>query len=72
MSIPQTNYQVIVGNIGTVYDGPEKQTAQWEYEAFIAGSESGVGRCGGEDVTLMKDGDIEAEFYGTITRSESD
>ena len=55
-------YQVIVGNVGTVYSGPSKRMARREYTAYVRISKAGVGRAGDENVTLMTDEDILDEF----------
>lgn len=49
----KTEYQVIVGNVGTVYSGKNKVKAEKTYDTYKAISIAGVGRAGGEDVTLM-------------------
>lgn len=50
-------YQVIVGNIGTVYDGADEAQAESKYTEYVKQSESGQGRAGGERVTIMADGE---------------
>lgn len=47
------NFRVIVGNIGTVYDGASKRDAIREYNEYVDISLSGYGRAGGEAVTLI-------------------
>lgn len=47
------NYQVVVGNVGTVYDGPNKKRAESEFNAYKAISLTGKGRAGGGDVTIL-------------------
>jgi hypothetical protein len=54
-------YQVIVGNIGTVYDGNDKQQAILSYQDYQAISLYGPGRGTDEPVTLMEDGEPIAE-----------
>jgi hypothetical protein len=52
-------YQVIVGNVGTVYDGDDKEQALREYRECVSISkESEVGRMADEEVTLFEDGEI--------------
>ena len=51
-------YEVIVGNIGSVYQGTDAEEAQRKFSVYVKQSESCEGRAGGEEVTLMKDGDI--------------
>ncbi len=63
-----TNYQVIVGNIGTVYDGDSKQEAYKVYSDYVHQSKYCKGRPSGESVTIMVDGEPENEFTGLIDR----
>ena len=51
----KTWYQVIVGNIGEVYDGDNKAEARESYREYYAQSREGYGRAAGESVTLMVD-----------------
>ena len=48
-------WEVIVGNIGSVYCFRNEAGARAEYAEWVATSESGRGRAAGEPVTLMKD-----------------
>ncbi len=61
-------YQVIVGNIGIVYHGNNKTDALNHFEEYKEQSESGVGRAGGENVTLMENGEIVKEFTGKLAQ----
>ena len=54
-------YQVIVGNIGTVYEGKDIIEAVQTYDDYKQQSESGIGRAGGETVTLMDGEDNKIE-----------
>lgn len=58
------NYTVIVGNIGTVYNGGGKKTALKDYREYVEQSKSGRGRAGGESVTLFEDGFVIKEHIG--------
>ena len=58
------NYQVIVGNIGTVYDGSNQTKANGIYDEYVQMSKDNYGRAGGESVTLMEDGEPIAEHFG--------
>lgn len=51
-------YEVIVGNIGTVYRGSDSHLAYIEYEEAVGASQSGYGRAAGEPVTLFEDGEV--------------
>lgn len=57
-----TNYEVIVGNIGTVYSGTDAQQANDAYEIYAAKSQWDVGRAAGESVTLLVNGEIRKEY----------
>lgn len=57
-------YQVIVGNIGTVYDGKGMIEANRTYGDYKRQSQSGIGRAGGESVTLMDNNEIKYEHLG--------
>ena len=59
------DYEVVVGNIGTVYSGGSKTQAAVKYASYVKQSKKGVGRAGGEDVAMFKDGDIVREHGGT-------
>ena len=59
-------WEVIVGNVGSVYVGNSKREAQRTYNRYVASSQTEVGRAGGEDVVLMCNGDISREYVGAI------
>lgn len=52
-----TDWQVVVGNLGTVYNGKDGFVAKREYSAYKKLSEEGYGRAANEPVTLFKDGE---------------
>lgn len=56
------NYQVIVGNIGTVYQGDDEFEAGRIYNDYVELSHSPYGRASNENVTLMADGDIIQDY----------
>ena len=60
-------WQVIVGNIGTVYDGTNGFAAVQAFNRYVAASKAPHGRAGGEDVTLMQGDEIHREHHGTQT-----
>ncbi len=62
----RTNYEVIVGNIGTVYSGSDESTARAQFEYYENDSRTGYGRAGGEDVTLLAGGEIIREHFGRL------
>lgn len=58
-------YDVIVGNIGTVYSGHNRREAERTMRTYIEQSQSNVGRAGGEAVTLMQDSEVAKEYTAT-------
>lgn len=58
-------YEVIVGNVGTVYNGGSKAEATKKFKSYVAVSMENRGRAGGENVTMMCDGEPCAEFFGS-------
>jgi hypothetical protein len=63
---PADKWEVIVGNVGTVYSGSDESAARAKFASYVEISNGGAGRAGGESVTLMKDGDISEEHAGTV------
>lgn len=63
-------FQVIVGNIGTVYSGNNIMQASAKFSAYVKLSKSGNGRAAGEDVTMMHNNEIRQEYVGTIAQSK--
>jgi hypothetical protein len=61
---PRSIYEVIVGNIGTVYTGTSKAEAIKRFNTYVAQSKSLRGRAGGESVTIIKDGEPIKEHFG--------
>ncbi len=56
------HYEVIVSNVGTVYSGTNQRQAIQVYREYLDMVRLSAGRCAGEDVTLMKDDEIEMEY----------
>jgi hypothetical protein len=56
--MPSSNYEVIVGNIGTVYSGSNYEEAEEEYKDYLDASQSPYGKASGEEVTFLKDNEI--------------
>jgi len=54
-------YTVVIGNIGTVYDGDSEAAARTIYASYVRSAQSGVGRAAGEQVTLFGDGEVVEE-----------
>lgn len=65
-------YQVICGNIGTVYDGNDMIAANRDYGEYKRQSISGRGRAGGETVTLFDNDEIWREHIGEQDIAEQD
>ena len=60
-------YEVIVGNVGSVYHGKSRANALKIYQSYVESSKEHAGaRCYGEDVTLLVDGEIEQEHTGHL------
>ena len=59
-------YQVVVRNIGHVYDGNSGKQARAAYSEYVAQSKTGYGRAAGECVTLLYKNEIIAECFGSI------
>jgi hypothetical protein len=57
----QHTYEVIVGNIGSVYVGPNYDEAQRRHDGYVVQSQGGYGRAAGETVIIMRDGEIYLE-----------
>jgi hypothetical protein len=60
--VKASTYEVVVGNIGTVYKGKAKRLALKDYTNYIGQSQSGGGKAAGEPVTLLADDDIIKEY----------
>ena len=56
---PSTEWEVVVGNVGTVYSGPSEEEARAVYSEYEMGR---GGRATGEPVTMMHDGEIVEEY----------
>ena len=59
---PPEHWTVIVGNIGTVYDGSDEAEARLVYNDYINDSKTGIGRAGNEPVTLCGEGEPIEEY----------
>ena len=59
-------YSVIVGNVGEVLTTTNKNEAIKTYGEYKRISIAGVGRAGGEDVTLFCDGEPLYEHFGVL------
>lgn len=61
-------YEVHVSNVGRVLEGRNAFKANSAYHTYVRMSERGYGRCAGEDVTLIRDGEIVKEHVGDDRR----
>ena len=64
-------YEVSVGNIGTVHQGRNLREARRVKAVYVAQSQTGRGRAGGEDVILWKDSEPMEEFTGSLNDWEA-
>ena len=65
--LPKHSYQVIISNIGTVYDDTNKFDAWLTFQDYESDSKNNYGRASNETVTMLKNGEISAE-YNPLTR----
>jgi len=63
-------FQVVVGNVGHVYDGSNWMSACAVYSKYINMSKSNIGRAAGEPVTLFHNGEIKREYFGTLEQQD--
>jgi hypothetical protein len=56
------SYEVIAGNIGTVYRGPDIRKALQVYDVYATDAMQGYGRVGYEPVYLLHGDDVIAEY----------
>ncbi len=57
-------FSVIVGNIGTVYDGDDFNLAERTYDEYVDKSNAKYGRASSEEVILMRNGEVEFHYEG--------
>ena len=60
-------YTVVVGNVGTVYQGDNIHVARAEFAAYKRASRAPFGRASGEFVVLMEDDEIIIEHFGRVS-----
>jgi hypothetical protein len=65
-------YEVLVGNVGSVYRGESRVRAFNEFDAYLEMSLEGRGRAAYEAVTMMCDGEPIMEYIPSNTSSESE
>ena len=54
----ETTWQVVCGNIGTVYSGNDGVKAKERFYEYVDLSKTGCGRAAYEEVVLMQDDEI--------------
>jgi len=60
-----TEYQVIVGNVGTIYRGPSWKLAVRDFQIYAQMSQNlRTAQCYGEDVVLLQDSQVVREHCG--------
>ena len=57
-------YSVVVGNIGTVYQGSNIMAASTTFTRYVKASKAGTGRAAGESAVLMRRGEPWKEHRG--------
>ena len=67
-----TIFEVVVGNIGSVYAGNNYLRASSKFANYTKASKANFGRASGESVVLFHNGEIKKEYVGTLTESECD
>lgn len=66
-----STYEVIVGNVGTVYNGTSRQEAQESYDTYVLRSQEDDGRAAGESVTLLCGDEIVQEYAGSLSQTDN-
>lgn len=61
-------YEVVVGNVGTVYRGSNRRHAEREFRDYVHQSKHAMGRADGESVTIFADGEVVREYVGKVDR----
>ncbi len=52
------HYEILVGNVGKAHETDSEAEARNVFNIYVKRSREWNGRCGGEPVTLMRDGEI--------------
>ena len=66
-----TMHEIIVGNIGCVYYGPDAAEAEKHFEEYRDQSERNYGRAAGENVTWFENNEIRQEYRGTLEENHN-
>jgi hypothetical protein len=70
MKAPCKTFEVIVGNIGTVYSGNNYMQACMKFQEYKSLSMKGVGRASNEPVTIIQGNNIKREHLPPTTEDE--
>ena len=65
-------FEVVVGNIGTVYSGNNFMQASCKFQAYVDRSKQNDGHASGESVVLFHNGEIRHEYVGTLAMSQKE
>lgn len=65
-------FEVVVGNIGTVYVGKDGKMADKKFNLYTVYSKENLGRAAGEDVTLMNNGEIAKKYLAPRREDDTD
>lgn len=68
----KSEYEVIVGNIGTVCNVSSKQAADGVYAVYKEQSIKGYGRASGEPVTMTKNEEIIKEWVPIVKNDKTE
>ena len=63
-------YEVVVGNVGTVYSGRARDKARKVFKDYVELSESRSGRVACEPVTLFDSGEPVQEYEGCLDEDD--
>jgi hypothetical protein len=65
----KNQYEIVVGNVGVLIQSSLK-IANKEYKEWVQISKNNSGRAAGEDVCLMKNGEIIKEYFGNLQNND--
>lgn len=68
---PKESWEVNVGNVGNI-DAEDEASARKTYAEYVEQSKNGVGRAGGETVTLLHNNESVEEFVGSLAEAEAE
>ena len=68
--LPDDTYSVHVSNIGTVCSGVTEEEARADFDEYSKQSENGIGRAGGETISLFHGEELEEEYCPEVAEEE--